>query len=235
MSQDGESWIWQMMLQDIENKSKPEKTQGLMQGGRKFGCEDCEYRAKTGEHLKIHTQAVHEGLRFPCNLCSFKATGIANLSKHKDYRHEGVIFSCKICGHKSGSSAALHYHRKTAHSGRFYKCNHCEHASFSAKELRKHVKGVHLETPNSQKCNQCEYTCSKRSDLRKHMNSHGGIWMRSVWFHFLYSRQSEQVNSQTQKISIPQNFLVDMKVPNVSKTKMLRIFCQITVAYFIHT
>ena len=155
--QNGESWIWKMMQQDIQNKSEPEKPRGPTQGGRKFGCEDCEYRAKTREHLKIHTQAVHEGLRFPCNLCSFKASGIANLSKHKAYRHEGVIFSCKICDHKSGSFGALQYHMKSTHGGeKAHKCNQCEHVSFSTKDLSRHVKEIHLKTQKSQECHQCE-------------------------------------------------------------------------------
>ena len=143
MSQDGESWIWRMMQQDIQNKSKSEKTKG---------CEHCEYRAKTNEHLKVHTQGVHEGIRFPCNVCSYKATGIANLSKHKEFRHEGRIFSCKECDHKSGSSAALQYHIKSTHGGeKVYKCDHCEHATFRAKDLRNHVKGAHLKAEKSQK------------------------------------------------------------------------------------
>ena len=137
MSQDGESWIWRMMQQDIQNKRQLEKTRRQIQGqgGRKYKCEDCEYRANQSEHLKVHTQAVHEGIRFPCNLCGFKATGISNLAKHKAYRHEGVILSCKICDHKSGSSAALHYHMKSTHVvEKVHKCNHCDHTSFTTND-----------------------------------------------------------------------------------------------------
>ena len=150
VSQDGESWIWQMMRKDIQNKSKPEETQRLIQGVVKYICEHCEYRAKKKHHLEIHTQAAHEGVRFHCNLCSYRATRIANLSSHKKHRHQGVIFSCKECGHESGSSSGLQYHTRSAHDG---------------EKLSK----------KSYKCNRCEYASSKRSDLRKHMNRHGGI------------------------------------------------------------
>ena len=147
MSQNGESWIWQMMQQDIQNKSKSEKPQRSVQGGVKHECEHCEYRAKTKEHLKIHTQGVHEGIRFPCNLCSYKATRIANLSSHKKHRHEGANYSCKECSHKYGSFVGLKNHTRSVHDGE----------------------------KKSQKCTQCEYSCDKRSDIKKHIKRHGGI------------------------------------------------------------
>ena len=58
MSEDGGSWIWQMMQKDIEQKSKPEKPQGTMQDGVRYECEHCEYKAKLKHRLTIHTQAT---------------------------------------------------------------------------------------------------------------------------------------------------------------------------------
>ena len=147
MSQDGDSWIWQMMRKDIQNKRKPEKPQGALQGDVRYECEHCDYKAKLKHHLTIHTQATHEGVRFPCNLCSYKATRIANLSSHKKHRHEGAIYSCKECDHRSGSSAGLKYHTRSVHDGE----------------------------KKSQKCAQCEYSCYSRSDLKKHMSRHRGF------------------------------------------------------------
>ena len=118
-------------MQDIESKiapeTEPKERHGSTQRDVRFGCEHCQYKANTKQHLKMHTQAIHEGIRIPCDVCSYKATSKPNLLRHKQYYHEGVIFSCEERGHKSGRSESLKYHVKSVHTGeKLYKCNDCE-------------------------------------------------------------------------------------------------------------
>ena len=90
------------VLQDIENKSKPEKPQERMQDDVRYECEHCEYKAKLKHHLTIHTQATHEGIRFHCNLCSYKGSSPGQVEVHQRVNHRGkktkvIANGCKAC------------------------------------------------------------------------------------------------------------------------------------------
>ena len=150
VSQNGESWIWQMMQQDVQSKRKFKEIKDSKKTGVRYDCEHCEYKAKTKQHLEIHTQGSHEGVRYPCDLCSYKATRIANLKQHKQFRHEGLIFRCKECDFKSGYVSGVQYHTQSVHlRERPFKCNLCDRAFFRPRDLRSHTRRRHVTNQNN--------------------------------------------------------------------------------------
>ena len=45
-------------------------------------CDKCDYKASTAQKLKIHADAIHDGVRYPCNFCQYKATQKWSLNRH---------------------------------------------------------------------------------------------------------------------------------------------------------
>jgi len=60
---------------------KPEIT------GLGFICHICNKEFKTNQSLKVHTQAIHEGVKYNCEFCSHSATTKSNLKVHTQKKH----------------------------------------------------------------------------------------------------------------------------------------------------
>ena len=52
-----------------------------------FLCEICNKEFKTKQSLKVHKQAIHEGVKFNCEFCSHSATTKSNLKVHVQKKH----------------------------------------------------------------------------------------------------------------------------------------------------
>jgi len=48
----------------------------------RYPCNKCDYKATSQSRLKIHANAIHEGVRYPCNHCEYKATQKSSLNRH---------------------------------------------------------------------------------------------------------------------------------------------------------
>merc|ERR1712129_106284 len=57
------------------------------QNKRKFGCNECDYRATQSGALKVHVMAKHKGIRFPCQTCDYKGTTKGNTRMHMKNKH----------------------------------------------------------------------------------------------------------------------------------------------------
>ena len=53
----------------------------------KFQCPQCKYRATVQRNLKIHVQAMHEGLTYKCDVCEFSASTPRTVGWHKKAKH----------------------------------------------------------------------------------------------------------------------------------------------------
>ena len=62
-----------------------------------YDCSQCDYQATTKGNLKIHTDALHEGVRHACNQCGMQFTQPNSLKDHIQSVHEDVMFSCNQC------------------------------------------------------------------------------------------------------------------------------------------
>ena len=139
-----------MMQQNVQSKKKFKEIKDSKKTGVRYDCDYCEYKAKTKQHLEIHTQCSREGVRFPCELCRYKATRITNLKQHKKTRHEGLIFRYKECDFKSVYDAGLKYHTQSVHlRERPFKCNLCDRAFFRPEDLRSHARTRHVTNQNN--------------------------------------------------------------------------------------
>ena len=99
--------------------------------GKKFKCNQCEYRANKKGNLLKHISEVHgvdryilrnntenEPLqcRYPCSKCDYKATQKANLQRHIDSVHEGIRYNCEFCSYTATRKDHLSRHVKQSHS-----------------------------------------------------------------------------------------------------------------------
>ena len=80
-------------LQSIRSKHE-----GIM-----FGCDQCDYKGATKQHLKTHKESVHDGILFACDQCKHKGTTKSNLRIHKECVHDGFsfvkIYDCDQCNY----------------------------------------------------------------------------------------------------------------------------------------
>jgi len=57
------------------------------QSKRRFGCDECDYKATQSGSLKVHVMAKHKGIRFPCQACDYKGTTKGNTRMHMRNKH----------------------------------------------------------------------------------------------------------------------------------------------------
>ena len=55
--------------------------------GKFTKCFLCDYKTRRKENIKIHTQAIHEGVIYPCDMCGYKTSTTRSLSLHKKSVH----------------------------------------------------------------------------------------------------------------------------------------------------
>ena len=94
-------------------------------------------------NLKIHKEAVHEGIRYPCDQCEYSATQKQNLKKHKEIKHEGVLYPCDQCDYIASLEINLKQHKASVHEGIRYPCDMCNFTFTQTQSLHKHKRTKH--------------------------------------------------------------------------------------------
>ena len=56
VSQNGESWIWQMMQQYVQNKRKFKEIKDSKKTGVRYNCDYCEYKENKATPRNTHTR-----------------------------------------------------------------------------------------------------------------------------------------------------------------------------------
>ena len=75
----------------------------------KYTCQICGYQASQKTHLKLHSQAAHEGRTFQCTEQK------SNLMTHQKSELMGKKFLCPDCDYESGYKSAIVSHQKSVH------------------------------------------------------------------------------------------------------------------------
>ena len=144
------------------NKPKPMKRE-LVRGG-KYNCPDCEkdFTAITG--LKMHQDAVHEGIRYNCEQCDKTFSQPIGLRKHVESLHEGIRYNCSKCDKSFTQKGQLNAHIKAVHEEK----NPEDLLNDQIKKEKKKIKSL--------KCLLCDKLFSKSHHLKVHTESvHEGI------------------------------------------------------------
>ena len=54
---------------------------------KRFPCKECDYVAKNVRHLKVHIEAIHEGIKYNCKKCKAVSSSKSNLIRHTRVKH----------------------------------------------------------------------------------------------------------------------------------------------------
>ena len=109
-------------------------------------CEICDKTFSTVQALKMHIEAVHQGLKkYKCIKCGKSFGHAGSLKKHNETVHEGLKnYKCNKCGKAFGDFGNFKRHNKIIHEGmKKYKCCKCDKSFGQAVNLKRHNETVH--------------------------------------------------------------------------------------------
>ena len=132
-------------------------------------CDLCGYRPKFPSlfALKIHKEAVHDGIRYNCPQCEHPCTTRSNLRRHVEKKHDKQRqHPCDSCSYTAVNKVQLKRHMDEVHLGIFLdQTDLVIHENENNKKMPK-------ETPH-RSCNRsygttCNFVCKTKSMLAKH-------------------------------------------------------------------
>ena len=132
-------------------------------------CDLCGYRPKVPSlfAIKIHKEAVHDGVRYNCPQCKHPCTTRSNLNRHMEKSHgKQKQHPCDSCSYAAVNEIQLKQHMDEVHLGIFLDPTDLViHENESNKRMCK-------EKPH-QSCNEsygtaCNFVCKTKSVLAKH-------------------------------------------------------------------
>ena len=106
-------------------------------------CNQCDYQASRGAHLRQHKLNVHEGLKYSCTSCDYKSGDKSNLKRHVEKEHLGVSYTCEVCKHVCSTKGDLKRHVNFRHNGLRYECFECDGVFGRKGDLNRHVRSLH--------------------------------------------------------------------------------------------
>ena len=69
-------------------KRKRSDVSNMKAGKYQCICQQCDYETSTSRTLRIHEEAIHEGVRYPCDQCDYEATQKCHLKNHRKSKHK---------------------------------------------------------------------------------------------------------------------------------------------------
>ena len=119
---------------------------------------------------------LHQEVVYTCDQCIYKGKTKQKLKVHREIHHEGIRYNCEHCDDHEAPTRnhlALHYRRK--HKGfelpLMIEKSKVEH---NCKEKNCEAKFLHSPRPKQQttKCDQCDYTGSSKQKVQVHVDIH---------------------------------------------------------------
>jgi uncharacterized Zn-finger protein len=110
---------------------------------KSFECPVCKKVFGSTSYLRLHREAVHDGVRYPCLTCGKEFTQKGNMQKHVRTVHEKrQDFACPLCGKKFGEAGHMKRHREAVHDGVRHKCPvlYCGKTYAQRKECVSHLR-----------------------------------------------------------------------------------------------
>ena len=110
---------------------EPKHEKKLKTNGKRFPCQECDYKCKTNTLLKRHLWCVHDlgnGKWFSCQECDYKSKINGHLKRHLWQVHDlgnGKWFSCQECDYKCKRNGDLKQHLSYVHDIGLFECGMC--------------------------------------------------------------------------------------------------------------
>ena len=181
----------------VAKKQRPKKESKEQTEKKAFSCEECGVSTKSAENLKVHIDAIHNGVvRFTCSVCDFKSYSKFNVEKHQSRRHEKedndsvyvitlnqgmreradphVHFSCNLCEKKSYTAFRMREHQLKKHRNEKVEilklaCGKC--GPREKKIIKNENKFYQTDDESSLKRNSC-FVCNKACSSHRERVSH---------------------------------------------------------------
>ena len=81
-----------------KDQDQAEKHKYAKHNGVKYTCNQCDYASQILKELKGHQNEIkQQGMKFQCRVCKYKATEQGNLKIHVQAMHEGLTYNCDEC------------------------------------------------------------------------------------------------------------------------------------------
>ena len=75
-----------------------------------YSCEQCDFRSKCKDELKMHIGTAHEIFTYPCDQCDYKSKQRDDLKTHYETTHESLPYTSDQCEYKSKQKDQLKMH-----------------------------------------------------------------------------------------------------------------------------
>lgn len=104
-----------------------------------FKCQQCEYKSKTKQALRVHTRIHTKVKPYSCLHCDLKSSQKASITKHVRRWHSGAAkpvsnvvkhtYQCAKCSYKAPSKYTLKKHSKIHTNVKRFGCPKCAYRS----------------------------------------------------------------------------------------------------------
>jgi len=156
----------------------PVRPAGRRVRDRNHHCLKCPSAFASPAQLKIHADAVHEGLKpHKCVKCSAEFTKSGSLNQHVRTIHDGIkAHKCTECSAEFAYPKVLKHHMRAKHADiKEQGCLECSAKFARSNDLKQHVRLIH-DGIKVHKCEKCSAEFTKAAHLKEHVRAiHDGI------------------------------------------------------------
>ena len=190
----------------------------LKDGSLKCDYETCSYSTNQNYDLRVHIEKIHLNLfRFGCNQCEYKNQTRQHMKTHfKSSNHLGkdcrvLKLTCILCEDQADHKDHVYKEEETTDKKaniklkKKYSCekSDCKFSSNEMYELRKHINSCHNEVMRFA-CNLCDYKSYHLNNLQRHINgtTHDGDNMERKVLNISCELCEKETEHQSHKYSV---------------------------------